>query len=231
MDDVSATFTPELLTQEYKWVRSPLAYYLPEFSYIDKNWYIIISDETKVYYNDPEINRHHNGSRISGTAVVMKSTAFSVTMTCSPLKVNRRFGGTSRLNLHGWRKSRTRNQHGEESKQMETNCSPETSVHFQRTTWHYIPEDRTLHPNGISLTCHGRKHQVLIRNKELLIASSDHEDAVNQEYAPQCDSVNKHFCLGVSRCIHDAVNSPRSWNVTMNVHLSTQPSLYGEGRN
>jgi hypothetical protein len=24
-------------------------------------------------------------------------------------------------------------------------CSPETSVDFQQTTWHYIPEDRTLH--------------------------------------------------------------------------------------
>jgi hypothetical protein len=27
---------------------------------------------------------------------------------------------------------------------MEVTCSSETSVDFQRTTWHYIPEDRTL---------------------------------------------------------------------------------------
>jgi hypothetical protein len=28
---------------------------------------------------------------------------------------------------------------------METICSSETSVDFQRTTWRYIPEDRTFH--------------------------------------------------------------------------------------
>jgi hypothetical protein len=28
---------------------------------------------------------------------------------------------------------------------MEVTCSTETSVDFQRTTWRYIPEDRTLH--------------------------------------------------------------------------------------
>jgi hypothetical protein len=28
---------------------------------------------------------------------------------------------------------------------METTCSSETLVDFQQTTWHYIPENRTLH--------------------------------------------------------------------------------------
>jgi hypothetical protein len=50
------------------------------------------------------------------TAVVKMSTAFSVT-TCSPLKVNRRFGGTCRLHLHGRRKKQKRNQHEISSKE------------------------------------------------------------------------------------------------------------------
>jgi hypothetical protein len=64
--DISAMFAPELLTREYKWIRSLLVYYFPEYPYIDENWYIVIGDETKVYH-DSEINRHQNGSRISGT--------------------------------------------------------------------------------------------------------------------------------------------------------------------
>jgi hypothetical protein len=40
------------------------------------------------------------------TAVVMKSTIFWDIMSCSPLKVNRRFGGTYRLNFQGQRISR-----------------------------------------------------------------------------------------------------------------------------
>jgi hypothetical protein len=44
------------------------------------------------------------------TAVVMKSAVFWDITPCSPLKVNRRFGGTYRLHLHGRRISRVRNQ-------------------------------------------------------------------------------------------------------------------------
>jgi hypothetical protein len=40
------------------------------------------------------------------TAVVTKSTIFWDITPCSPLKVNRRFGGTYRLHLQGGRKSR-----------------------------------------------------------------------------------------------------------------------------
>jgi hypothetical protein len=75
--------------------------------------------------------------------------------------------------------------------------------------------------------------KLLIRSKVLLIAFSGHEDTVNHEYAPQCHSVNEHFCLQVSRSTHDAANSPRNGypavhNFTMNVHLSTERSFYGE---
>jgi hypothetical protein len=75
---------------------------------------------------------------------------------CSPLKVNRRFGGQCSLYLQGRRISQGRNQ--SESRcdscfllgfsstlKMEAICSSETSVEFQQTTRRYFPEDITLH--------------------------------------------------------------------------------------
>jgi hypothetical protein len=44
------------------------------------------------------------------TAVVMKSSAFWDTTSCSPMKFNRRFGGTCRLHFQGRRISQARNQ-------------------------------------------------------------------------------------------------------------------------
>jgi hypothetical protein len=44
------------------------------------------------------------------TAVVMKSTIFWDITPSSPLRANRRFGGTYRLHLQGRRISRARNQ-------------------------------------------------------------------------------------------------------------------------
>jgi hypothetical protein len=44
------------------------------------------------------------------TAVVMKSTIFWDITPCSPLEVNRRFGGTYRFHLQGRRISGARNQ-------------------------------------------------------------------------------------------------------------------------
>jgi hypothetical protein len=44
------------------------------------------------------------------TAVVMKSSIFWDIKPCSPLKFNRRFGGTYRLHLQGQKISRARNQ-------------------------------------------------------------------------------------------------------------------------
>jgi hypothetical protein len=87
------------------------------------------------------------------TEVVVKSS-----VRC-PLKVNRRFGGTCRLQLRGRRKRQRRNQREANSKQnvmlvsclaysstlkMKSICSSKTLVGFQRTTRGYIPEDRTL---------------------------------------------------------------------------------------
>jgi hypothetical protein len=44
------------------------------------------------------------------TAVVTKSTIFWDITPCSSLTVNRRFEGTHRLHLHGWKISREKNQ-------------------------------------------------------------------------------------------------------------------------
>jgi hypothetical protein len=44
------------------------------------------------------------------TAVVMKNTTFWDITPCSPLSVNRHFGGTYRLHLQGRKTSSTRNQ-------------------------------------------------------------------------------------------------------------------------
>jgi hypothetical protein len=88
------------------------------------------------------------------TAVVMKSTIFWDITPCSLLKVNRRFGGTYRLHLQGRRTSRASNLppaftlvscsvHSSTLK-MEAICSSETSIDFQRTTWHCISEESTL---------------------------------------------------------------------------------------
>jgi hypothetical protein len=90
-------------------------------------------------------------------SIYSTSSIFWDIMACSPLKVNGLFRGTCRLHLQGRRISGARNQR-ESSWQpealglaysstlkMEATFSCEKSVDFQRTTRHYIPEDRTLH--------------------------------------------------------------------------------------
>jgi hypothetical protein len=89
----------------------------------------------------------------------MKSPVFWDITPRSPLKVNGRFGGTYRLQLHV-PKNKTEQETSVKAgtKQnltlvpclgyswnltTEEICSSETSVDFQRTTRRYIPEDRT----------------------------------------------------------------------------------------
>jgi hypothetical protein len=96
------------------------------------------------------------------TTTLLKSIIFWDTMPCSPLKFNH-FWGTNCLHLQGLRISPARYHH--ESKweaeppgftivsclaysstlKMEAICSSETWVYFQRTTWHYVPDDSTHH--------------------------------------------------------------------------------------
>jgi hypothetical protein len=86
--------------------------------------------------------------------LLLKSFIFWAITLCSPLRVNSRFGGTCRLHRQGHRITHARNQSEAGSKQssaysltlkMEATYSSETSDDFQWTTWHYIPEDKTLH--------------------------------------------------------------------------------------
>jgi hypothetical protein len=93
----------------------------------------------------------------------VKSSIFWGIMLCSPLKIDRRFGGTYRLFLQGRRISQRGNQNVvnvallatcftllsclsySSTLKMEALCSSETSIEFQRTTWRYIREERTLY--------------------------------------------------------------------------------------
>jgi hypothetical protein len=78
-----------------------------------------------------------------------KTSNFWDIMPCSPLKVNLHFVRTCRLHLQGPRVNQSRNQRETDSKhfsalKMDATFSSETLVVFQRTTWRYIPEDKTL---------------------------------------------------------------------------------------
>jgi hypothetical protein len=69
---------------------------------------------------------HSVGSEVL-TVVVMKSFVFWDIMQCSPLKVNRGFGGICRLHLEGRRISRLRNQSEPGSKHTCKKISVENS--------------------------------------------------------------------------------------------------------
>jgi hypothetical protein len=75
-------------------------------------------------------------------AVVLKSSIFWDITPCSPLKANRRLGGTYRIHLHSRRIRQERGQHDEGSNKT---SSSETSVEFQRSIRRYIQEDMTQH--------------------------------------------------------------------------------------
>jgi hypothetical protein len=74
--------------------------------------------------------------------MTLTTTIFWDIMPCSPLTVNRRFGGTYCLHLQG-RKNKLSKKPAR--KQEATICSSETSVDFQRATRRHIPEDGTFH--------------------------------------------------------------------------------------
>jgi hypothetical protein len=93
-----------------------------------------------------------NNCAASGT--VMQQNGDNCKMLFSPLKVNRRFGGTCRLHLQAWRISEavlaicftlvsclTYSL----TVKMAVTCSFEASVGFQRTTRLYMPENGSVH--------------------------------------------------------------------------------------
>jgi hypothetical protein len=92
----------------------------------------------------------------------MKSSIFWDITACSPLKVNVRFPKNLSLLSSGSKKGQARNHHEACNKQSSARyqlhpafmkrgatCSFETSPDFQRTTWRYILEDRTLNINTV----------------------------------------------------------------------------------
>jgi hypothetical protein len=78
----------------------------------------------------------------------MSSIFWDIT-PCSPLRVNRRFGGIYRLHTAELclppAFTLVSCSAYSSTLKMEAICFSETSVDFQRTTWRYIQEDSTLH--------------------------------------------------------------------------------------
>jgi hypothetical protein len=81
------------------------------------------------------------------TAVVMKCPIFCEIASCSPLKFNRRFGGTRRLHLGSpnYLLNAGSCLAYYSTLKTEVTYSSETSVDFQRSKLRHIPEDMYLH--------------------------------------------------------------------------------------
>jgi hypothetical protein len=81
------------------------------------------------------------------TAVVMKSFVFWDITPCSPLSINRRFGGSCGHTLHGRRINRKNVDFLLDlffDPEMGATFCSKMSVDIQQNTWHYIREDRTI---------------------------------------------------------------------------------------
>jgi hypothetical protein len=94
-----------------------------------------------------------SSNKITWTKLHMKYIIFWNMTPCSPMSVNRRFGGTYRLHLQGRRNKFSKipacllifAKLISSTLKMEAICYSVTSVDTQRTTRRYIPEDDTLH--------------------------------------------------------------------------------------
>jgi hypothetical protein len=88
------------------------------------------------------IKCNHAGSEVITAAIIYITQ-------CSPLKVNRLFGATSPPSSGSNKPIKIQASkwvcHLLSRWDLDLWCSSETSVDFQRTTRHYLPEDRTLH--------------------------------------------------------------------------------------
>jgi hypothetical protein len=85
--------------------------------------------------------------------IIKTSTIFWDITPCSPLNVNRRFGGTYRLHLQGRRISKATNQR-ECRWQASKQAWHLSSVDIQRTTRRYIQEDSTLQACLLAICFH-----------------------------------------------------------------------------
>jgi hypothetical protein len=87
----------------------------------------------------------------------MKSSVFWDVTPCNPVEASQSFGGTYRLHLQAEGVSQARNQLVHDDFMLGLLFDPEygndmfleMSVDFQRTTWRYVPEDRTLRLSSV----------------------------------------------------------------------------------
>jgi hypothetical protein len=96
------------------------------------------------FLNEPQMRPYTYNSYLVGFEVLTAVIMFWDITPCSPLKFNRRFGGTYRLHLQGRWIRRVRNQRESSwlvscpaytsTLKTEAMWSTETSVDFQRTT-------------------------------------------------------------------------------------------------
>jgi hypothetical protein len=112
--------------------------------------YLIVALTYTIYWS-----QYLSQTEVMDNESILGNTNYTTIDIYSQLKINRRFGGPYRLQHQG---PRIRNQHESvclfhagsclaysSTMNMKATSSFETSVNFQRTTRHYIPEDRTLH--------------------------------------------------------------------------------------
>jgi hypothetical protein len=110
-------------------------------------------------------------------------------MPCSPLKVNRRFGGTCRLHLQG------RNQ----------------ATNQRESTWRYIPQDSTLHNHR----CEHLKSYKFISCSRGSVQSRDSSVGVATGYGLDGRSSSPNggmiFVLSMSRPVLGPTQPPIQW--------------------
>jgi hypothetical protein len=106
--------------------------------------------------------------------------------------------------------------------EMEAKCSSETSVDFQQTTQHYIPEDRTLHSATLIQSLCLKCRKVFVYRTELYVTEL-------LFLRPQIPPVEKHcsphqymwwshsVCLLQSLLWHSCVNIFLTQNLTQRV--------------
>jgi hypothetical protein len=105
-----------------------------------------------------------------------KSIIFWDITPCSPLKVNRRFGGTSPPSSGSNKPSKI--------------CSSETSVDFRRNTRRCIPDDSTLHNHR----CENLKSYVVFMEVICSSETSVEFRRTTRRYIPEDSTIHNYRC-------------------------------------
>jgi hypothetical protein len=80
---------------------------------------------------------------------------------------------------------------------MEATCSSEMSVDFQRTTWRYVAEDRTLHNHR----CHNLKPFIKIRNTVWEIRNLDTASNGENHLPPKLGQVTEYGEAAIAQSV------------------------------